>query len=140
MASIQSSTSITMHPYFWTTRGWTCVNLEGLLISEDVDLDTRERTRHSSDSKYRNQRIHCHNHRQDREKSDGTVRNENAVDCDTLARMISIGCLTWELSMMGVFLVVATATIFKCHWLSQSVCNVADDLAREAISTIGVND
>lgn len=58
---------------------------------------------------------------------------------------------------MGVFLVVATATIFKCHWLciisvapriishidllwGQGVCNVADNLAREAVSAIGVDE
>jgi hypothetical protein len=61
--------------------------------------------------------------------------------------------------MMGVFLVVATATIFRCHWLnvvsmvkylehhhhvcllgSQSVCHIADDLARETLSAIWVNN
>jgi hypothetical protein len=60
--------------------------------------------------------------------------------------------------MMGVFLVVATATIFRCHWLNvvsivlyrghhhvcllgcQSVGHVADHLAREALSAIWVNN
>jgi hypothetical protein len=58
---------------------------------------------------------------------------------------------------MGVFLVVATATIFKCHWLhiismvspdslmldllgSQSICHVADDLAGETLFAIWVNN
>lgn len=61
--------------------------------------------------------------------------------------------------MMGVFLVVATATILKCHWLhtisilpyprysphiyllgSQGIRNITDNFAWEALLTVWVND
>lgn len=104
----------------------TCVDLESLLVGEDVDLDTRERTGHSSDrsrftpvvgsilisvdepasivtnastatatDKIRRSQVGTKllGRRPEIEHvtllvgQDGTIGDENAIDCDTLARV-----------------------------------------------------